>query len=188
MQTLTTATLLLLFLGAGVAPSEPEQCVDLSGRWAIPAAAESCRLYEGSGGELALQLPHINGYLLPQLPAVIAIEQRGCDGIRFEVVTNEATEPWFDFTNRESTFELSSNDERQVSWSDDTLTVRHRVYEEGGVRFPGIHRTWAEWSLEKLPSGRIDYSYTMTKRGATLFVFPYKNSEGSSCFLEPAPE
>lgn len=166
-------------------PASAETCSDFSGRWAIEIDREACQLYHGLGDDVAIQLPAPYGYMIPQLPAVIDIEQVGCESIRFLVVSNEATDDLLDFAGRETTFDLATNDQQRVSWGEDRVELRYRVHEAGGFSFPGTHRPWAEWSLEHDGADRLRYRYVLIKEGANLDLFPYREKTAeSSCYFE----
>lgn len=172
-----------------VLPASAETCPDFSGRWTVEIDREACQLYHGAGDDVAIQLPAPYGYMIPQLPAVIDIEQEGCESIRFLVVSNEATDELLDFAGRETSFDLVTNDQQRVSWMPGRVELRYRVHEEGGFSFPGTHRPWAEWSLEQDGADRLRYRYVLIKEGANLNLFPYREKTAeSSCYFDRRSE
>lgn len=155
--------------------SSEEPCPDFSGTWKVKVMVES-NDYRGLHGETLIPLPAARGTLLPEAPAKIAIEQRGCLELRFRVLADSASHPAYHFAGRESVFSLKEHGKQSVDWSPESLTVRYRLRPAGPRIFPGLARTWSQWRLKRTGTDRLEYEYSMTEKGATLFVFPFKDA------------
>jgi hypothetical protein len=121
--------------------------------------------------------------MIPALPAVVEIRQGGCEWIRFRVVEEGPTRSPYSSVGGETRVPLQPGEKVDVSWSADRLAVRRREPLTGPMIFPGVARSWSAWSLELEGPDTVDYRYVFVHKGASFFLFPFSNENGSSCTL-----